>query len=284
MALFTNQATLTYNDNVINSNIVTGEIVQVLSVTKNALSDTYERDKTITYIINIVNSSDSDFTNLTVTDNLGSYTFNTASLVPLTYVDGSVRYFIKGDLQAQPTVAAVSPLTITGITVPANGNATVVYSATVNEFAPLANESQITNTVTVNGNGLSAAITAEETVSLEAGPILSITKAVCPLSVPENGTLTYTFVIRNNGFTEASATDNLVISDAFDPILNITGVSLDGASLTPTTDYTYDAATGNFASVAGVVTVPAATYVQDATTGANSVTPGATVLTVTGTI
>ncbi len=284
MALFTNQATLTYNDNVINSNIVTGEIVQVLSVTKNALSDTYERDKTITYIINIVNSSDSDFTNLTVTDNLGSYTFNTASLVPLTYVDGSVRYFIKGDLQAQPTVAAVSPLTITGITVPANGNATVVYSATVNEFAPLANESQITNTVTVNGNGLSAAITAEETVSLEAGPILSITKAVCPLSVPENGTLTYTFVIRNNGFTEASATDNLVISDAFDPILNITGVSLDGASLTPTTDYTYDAATGNFASVAGVVTVPAATYVQDATTGAYSVTPGATVLTVTGTI
>lgn len=284
MALFTNQATLTYNDNVINSNIVTGEIVQVLSVTKNALSDTYERDKTITYIINIVNSSDSDFTNLTVTDNLGSYTFNTTSLVPLTYVDGSVRYFIKGDLQTQPTVAAASPLTVTGITVPANGNATVVYSATVNEFAPLANDSQITNTVTVNGNGLSAAITAEETVSLEAGPILSITKAVCPLSVPENGTLTYTFVIRNNGFTEAAAADNLVISDTFDPILNITGVSLDGTSLTPTTDYTYDTATGNFASVAGVVTVPAATYVQNTTTGAYSVTPGATVLTVTGTI
>ena len=40
MALFTNQATLTYNDNVINSNIVTGEIVQVLTVTKNALSNT----------------------------------------------------------------------------------------------------------------------------------------------------------------------------------------------------------------------------------------------------
>lgn len=284
MALFTNQATLTYNDNVINSNIVTGEIVQVLSVTKNALSDTYERDKTITYIINIVNSSDSDFTNLTVTDNLGSYTYNATSLVPLTYVDGSVRYFVKGDLQTQPTVTAVSPLTVTGITVPANGNATVVYSATVNEFAPLANESQITNTVTVNGDGLSAAITAEETVNLETGPILSITKAVCPLSVPENGTLTYTFVIRNNGFTEAAASDNLVISDAFDPILNITGVNLDGTALAPTTDYTYDTATGNFATVAGVVTVPAATYVQNTTTGAYSVTPGATVLTVTGTI
>ena len=73
MALFTNQATLSYNDNVVNSNIVTGEIVQVLTVSKTALSDTYERDKTITYIVNIVNSSDSDFTNLSINDNLGEY-------------------------------------------------------------------------------------------------------------------------------------------------------------------------------------------------------------------
>lgn len=284
MALFTNQATLTYNDNVINSNIVTGEIVQVLTVTKNALSDTYERDKTITYIINIVNSSDSDFTDLTVTDNLGAYAFNTATLVPLTYVNDSVRYFIKGDLQSAPTVAAVSPLTITGITVPANGNATVVYSATVNEFAPLDGEARITNTVSVNGGGLSSPVTAEETITLETGPILSITKAVCPLSVPENGTLTYTFVIRNNGFTEATAADNLVIRDTFDPILNITSVTLDGTALTPTTGYTYNAETGEFATVAGAVTVPAATYVRDATTGAYSITPGATVLTVTGTV
>ncbi len=284
MALFTNQATLTYNDNVVNSNIVTGEIVQVLTVTKNALSDTYERDKTITYIINIVNSSDSDFTELTVTDDLGAYAFNTSTLVPLTYVDNSVRYFIKGDLQTNPTVAAASPLTITGITVPANGNATVVYSAKVNEFAPLDGETQITNTVTVSGRGLSSPVTAEETVTLETGPILSITKAVCPLSVPENGTLTYTFVIRNNGFTEATAADNLVIRDTFNPILNITGVTLNGTALTPTTDYTYDVTTGEFATVAGAVTVPAATFVRDATTGAYTVTPGSAVITVTGTI
>lgn len=284
MAIFTNQATLTYNDNVINSNIVTGEIVQVLSVTKNALSDTYERDKTITYIVNIVNSSDSDFTNLTVTDNLGAYAFNTSTLVPLTYVDGSVRYFINGDLQTAPTIASASPLTVTGITVPANGNATIVYSATANEFAPLDGEAQIVNTVTVNGDGLSSPVTAEETLSLETGPILSITKAVSPLSVPENGTLTYTFVIRNNGFTAATAADNLVIRDVFDPILNITSVTLNGTALTPTTDYTYNTATGEFATVAGAVTVPAATFVRDATTGAYSVTPGSTVLTVTGTI
>lgn len=284
MAIFTNQATLSYNDNVVNSNIVTGEIVQVLTVSKNALSDTYERDKTITYIINIVNSSDSDFTGLTVTDNLGAYAFNTTTLVPLTYVDGSIRYFIKGDLQSQPTVTAVSPLTITDITVPANGNATIVYSATVNEFAPLDGETSITNTATVNGRGLSSPITAEETVTLKTGPILSITKAVCPLSVPENGSLTYTFVIRNNGFTAATAEDNLIVRDTFDPKLNIANVTLNGTALTPTTDYTYNADTGDFATVAGAITVPAATFTQDPTTGAYSVTPGSAILTVTGTV
>ena len=284
MAIFTNQATLSYNDNVVNSNVVTGEIVQVLSVSKNALSDTYARGETITYIINIVNSSASDFTGLTLTDNLGEYQFNTTMLRPLTYVDGSVRYFINGELQTAPTVTATSPLTVSGITVPANGNATIVYSAVVNEFAPLVENSQITNTVTVNGTGLTSPVTANENVSLETGPVLSITKALNPLSVPENGTLTYTFVVRNNGFTAATAADNLVIRDTFNPAINITSVTLNGTALTPTTDYTYDAATGEFATVAGTITVPAATYVQDATTGAYAVTPGSAILTVTGTV
>ena len=284
MAIFTNQATLFYNDNVVNSNVVTGEIVQVLSVSKNALSDTYARGETITYIINIVNSSASDFTGLTLTDNLGEYQFNTTMLRPLTYVDGSVRYFINGELQTAPTVTATSPLTVSGITVPANGNATIVYSAVVNEFAPLVENSQITNTVTVNGTGLTSPVTANENVSLETGPVLSITKALNPLSVPENGTLTYTFVVRNNGFTAATAADNLVIRDTFNPAINITSVTLNGTALTPTTDYTYDAATGEFATVAGTITVPAATYVQDATTGAYAVTPGSAILTVTGTV
>ncbi|HAS37206.1 MAG TPA: hypothetical protein DCS04_01080 [Ruminococcaceae bacterium] len=284
MALFTNQATLSYNDNVVNSNIVTGEIVQVLTVSKTALSDTYERDKTITYIVNIVNSSDSDFTNLSINDNLGEYSFNSGSLVPLTYVNNSIRYFINGDLQTAPTVTSVSPLIATNITVPANGNATVVYSATANEFAPLDVESEITNTVTVNGASLSSPITANETITLETGPILSITKALCPLSVPENGALTYTFVIRNTGFTEADNSDDLVIRDVFDPRINITSVILNGVPLSSGTDYTYDQSTGEFVTVAGKITVPAATFVQDSVSGAYSVTPGATTLTVTGTV
>ena len=42
--------------------------------------------------------------------------------------------------------------------------------------------------------------------------------------------------------------------------------------------------TGTFATQEGQITVPAATFTQDATTGEWTVTPGAGTLTVTGTI
>lgn len=39
MATFTNQATLTYNGGTVNSNIVTGELVQVLTASKTAAAE-----------------------------------------------------------------------------------------------------------------------------------------------------------------------------------------------------------------------------------------------------
>ena len=50
------------------------------------------------------------------------------------------------------------------------------------------------------------------------------------------------------------------------------------------TQYTYDPATGAFATVPSNITVPAATFTQDPVTGAYSVIPGTATLTVTGTI
>ena len=59
---------------------------------------------------------------------------------------------------------------------------------------------------------------------------------------------------------------------------------LDGTALAEGTGYTYAITEGDFATVPGVITVPAATYTQDPVSGVWSVTPGTTVLTVTGTI
>ncbi|MEE1066196.1 MAG: hypothetical protein UH249_08705 [Acutalibacteraceae bacterium] len=284
MATFFNQATLTYNDTTINSNIVTGEILEVITATKTALSDTYRPGETVSYAVNITNSGTLPYTDLTVTDDLGAYTFGDTTLVPLTYNEGSARLFINGVLQPSPTVTAGPPLTVSGLTIPADSNATLIYSATVNEFAPFDADSTITNTVTVTGGGLTTDITTQATVSTAQGPQLSISKALSPTTVVDNGEITYTFVIQNTGNEPAIATDNLAITDTFNPILDITSVLFNGTAWTEGTNYTYDEATGTFATLPGQITVPAATYTQDPTTGAFVINPGTATLTVTGTV
>lgn len=75
-----------------------------------------------------------------------------------------------------------------------------------------------------------------------------------------------------------------MVTDTFDPILSGLTVTLDGVTLVEGTDYTYNQNSGEFATVAGRITVPAATAVQDSTTGVWSITPGSTTLVVTGTV
>lgn len=283
MAVFTNQATLRYNGNVINSNIATGEIIEVLSATKTAVITSYNQGSDITYVINIVNSGTIAFTGLTITDNLGEYAFGTGTRVPLDYVDGSVRYYIDGILQAAPAVTVDPPLVISGINVPANGVATIIYVARANGFAPLGIESSITNTAVIGGGGITD-ITVTETVTPESGPRLTITKAISPSTVTENGQLTYTFTIQNIGNTAAVPTDNVAITDTFNPILADLTVALNGVIWAESVNYTYDETTGEFATIPSQITVPAATYVQDPVTGEWIIEPGVAVLTVTGTV
>lgn len=284
MAVFFNQASLSYDGNTVNSNIVSGEIVGVLTATKTAVSETYNGEDTITYVVSLLNSGSSQLTGLTVTDNLGEYVQGGLTLTPLDYVEGSILYYENGVLQAAPTVIAGTDLVISGITVPANGNTTLVYQAIANGTAPLAVGSTITNTVTVTGGGLVNPVTAEETITAQSGARLSITKALSPTTVTENGEISYTFVIENRGNTPIVATDNAVVTDTFDPILENLQVTFNGEVWVEGTNYTYNEATGVFATVPGPITVPAATYTQNPTTGEYTVTPGVSVLTVTGNI
>ena len=284
MATFTNQATLSYNNTVTSSNIVTGELVEDIEVTKIAVIDTYSSGDDVTYIVSIANSGASAITGLTLTDNLGAYTFNSQTLYPLTYIDGSVRYFINGILQPAPVSSGAQPISFTGISVPAGGNALIIYEALVNEFAPLSTASTIENTVTVSGGGLSTEATASETITVSNEPQLTISKNISPSTVTENSQITYTFTIQNYGNSEADATDNAVVTDTFNPVLSNITVAFNGATWAETTDYTYDEATGLFTTVAGKITVPAATYVQDSQTGAWVVNHGESTLIVTGTV
>ena len=275
---FTNSARLSYNDTVVVSNTVVGEIADVLAVTKTALQDTYTTGEQVTYVVSLLNSGTAGLTGLTLTDDLGA---GSGTTVPLSVSTDTVRYFVNGVLQATPTVTGGDTLTVSGITVPAGGNATGVYEVTVNEFASPEAGASVTNTVSVAGSGI-APVTASATITVTEGPVLSITKSLSPVPVSENGTLTYTFLIQNTGNAATSESDNLILSDTFEPILSGITVTYNGAVM-PATDYSYEESTGVFATNAGAISVPAATFTETAD-GAWITTPGTATLTVTGTI
>ena len=284
MAIFTNQATLTYNGSSTNSNIAYGEILDVLVVTKTAVEGNYAPGQIVTYVVTLRNTGNASLNGLVVTDDLGGYEFNGTTVYPLTYEAGSVVLFTNGVPQAAPTVAAGPPLVFSDITVPAGGDVVIVSQAQANAFADPAVGGRIDNTVTVTGDGLSAPITATETVTVEAQQALTISKSITPVQVVDNDRVTYTFVIQNTGNQAVVATDNAAITDTFDPILTALTVTFDGAAWTQGVQYNYNEATGLFTTVPGQILVPAATYVQDPVTGAYTATPGIATLTVTGTI
>ena len=280
MPAFYNQATLFYNDQTALSNIVQGQLVEALSITKTAVGGTYRSGEPITYAVSILNAGNAAYTGLTLTDDLGAYTFGGGSLIPLSYVDGSARLLVNGVLQPAPTVAAADPLTITGLTVPAGGDAVVLYTVTANGYAPPSGS--VTNTASLSGAQLTAPVTDSETVTAVMAADLSILKAIDPVTVVGGGPITYTFTIRNNGTVAAVATDNVTVTDLFDPILAIQSVTLNGMPLAEGAGYTYNPATGAFSTVPGVITVPGAQVQQDPLTGVWQVTPGTTVLEVVG--
>lgn len=282
MAIFTNQAILSYRNGVVSSNIVTGEIVEALAITKDSLLDTYSTGDTVTYVVGIFNSGSTPLSCVTVSDDLGAYPFGSTTLVPLTYVNGSMSYYVNGVLQPTPTVTVGTELVVSGLTVPANGYAQLIYQVRVNAFAPVVVGGEIVNIVTATGGGESA--TAQETITVAEAPILGITKGINPTTVSENGQLTYTFTVQNLGNTEAGVGDYLVITDVFNPTLDPITVTYNGTLWTEGVEYNYDPVSGLFTTAPGNITVPAATYVQDPVTGEWNVTPGTSTLVVTGTV
>ena len=281
MAVFYNQATLQVGDVTVTSNVVSGEVVCELSMTKTAVNGTYQPGAVITYAVSFINTGAAAYTGLTLTDDLGTYTLESGvTAVPLTYAEGSVLYFQNGMPQPAPQVVSESPLILGGITIPAEGTAMLLYQAVVNEYASPTGE--IVNTISSTGARLTETVSASDTIHAAAAPILSILKSISPASVPENGTVTYTFELQNSG--SQAVEEGAVLSDLFDPILNDPNVTYNGTAWTQGTEYTYAPETGLFTTAAGQITIPAASASQDPDTGVWTLVPGTATLVVTGTI
>ena len=285
MATFFNQATLSYNGNVKSSNVTTGQIIEVLSASKNAVLDNYSLDNDAVFVVSIINNGNTAFNNITVTDNLGSYTpeGSTTDVVPLTYVNDSVNLYVNGIQQTAPTVSDTNPLTIENINVPANSNVIIIYAAKPNQFAPPGTDGNITNRAVISGNNF-ADITVSETITPNNSANLTISKSLSPTEVEENGEITYTFVIENYGNTASLPTDNVIFRDVFSPVLNSLTATFNGTTLVQGTNYSYDNTTGEFVTLNGQIEVPEAKFTQNAQTGIWSVQPGVSTLIIKGNI
>lgn len=277
MAVFTNFATLSYNGRSLRSNTVTGEIHESVTVQKTAVSGSYGAGDTLSYAVSLVNTGTAPVTGITVTDDLGAYESDGVTLYPLSYVDGTLRLFVNGVLQPAPALTAGPPLAVSGITIPAGGSAVLVYEAAVTAYAPLAAGSEISNTAVTGSASASAVVPADTAAEL------SITKALSPLVVGSSGELSYSFEISNSGNTAVSAADDAILSDDFDPVLANLSVSFNGTAWTQGVNYSYDEASGAFATLPGQLAVPAASYTQNPD-GTWTVQPGTATLTVSGTI
>lgn len=283
MAIFYNQATLSYRGGVTNSNITAGELLDSVAVTKTATARTYAPGDLITYIVTVSNNGAAAVSGVTVTEDLGAYEQAGQLLYPLEYVEGSLLYYVDGVPCEPPAAAADAPLEVSGIDLAAGSSLMLIYAARVTGDAPLGPDAQIVNTTSAMCSCMTEPATASAAVAMESEVSLTISKALTPLTSAGCSRITYTFVIQNTGTAEASAEDGVTVTDTFEPRLTDLSVTYNGQPWTAPDNFAYDEATGLFSTGAGQITVPAAAYAP-ATDGGWVTTPGVAVLTVTGTI
>lgn len=283
MNTFTNQATLNLNGTVITSNKVRGFVLDKVTVSKAVVKNTYQKvGDSIVYTIGINNKTNTDITNVIFKDNLGEYVYTTdIKVVPLTYSDGTLKFFENGILQPkrEPTIADDGTIVLDDITVPANGNVVISYETIVNSYAQLNAGGYIKNKAEFTGtNDVEAE--AEAIIYAEVSPDLRIQKELYPTILDDSEEqVTYRFVIENYGNMEVTPFSGLILSDTFNPALKIEQVTIGDRTATEDVDYTYE--DGEFNTIAGKIVVGKASYQRDAT-GKVTVTPARTYVAISG--
>ena len=172
MATIENFATVSFTSGGVEvtktSNLAEIELESSLKLSKSTLGDTYSGNTPITYILSVTNNSTSTISNISVTDDLGTFVFNTLELTPLTFNDPALLLVNGQDSSAQLTVNTDFPERIIFTLPPlaAGATANIIYSVVPNNFAPLDVQSTITNTATLTSDFECAEDTASATITV----------------------------------------------------------------------------------------------------------------------
>lgn len=287
MATIENFATVSYTSGGVattaTSNTAEIELTSSVALTKETLGDTYTSDSDITYILSVRNTSSSPITNITVTDDLGTFLFGTLELTPLTYTGPAILLINGIDSTASLTVdsSTAGTLVFTIPTLAAGAVANIIYKAVPNEFAPLGANASITNTATLAADAGCADAEASATVQTLDAAALTVVKQMSPNPVVCGDTVTYTITLYNYGNIPA---EDVRLTDTFSPAPTDITVTRNGVAV-PATDYTYtDGVLTVPALTSDADTVPAATFTRNTETGEVTVSPGIVEYVVTGTI
>ena len=287
MATIENFATVSYTSGGIATTTVSNtagiELTSSVTLTKETLGDTYSSGSDVTYILSVRNTSSAPVTNITITDDLGTFDFGTLELTPLTYTGPAILLINGVDSTAQLTVDATSGTSVifTVSTLAAGAVANVIYEALPNEYAPRDTEGSITNTATLTADAACVDDTASATVQTLDAADLTVVKQMCPNPVVCGDTVTYRITLYNYGNIPA---ENVRITDNFSPAPTNISVTRNGEAV-PATDYTYlDGLLTVPALTSDADTVPAATFTRSTDTGEISVSPGVVEYVITGTI
>ena len=286
--VITNQATINYNNGraaaIARSNVATALLQGSLDIEKTSLATAYRVGNDLTYMISLRNTSGSALNDVSVTDDLGTYIpEGGTAATPLTYI-GPAQLYVGGVFVStiEPTATAADSVSFNVPSIPAGGNAQILYAVNVNGNASGAIGSNITNTASASGAGVTEPVTDSLTIPADEYSDVRIIKTMTPNPVTDGGVLTLNFDILNYGNQDAG---NVVFSDTFDPELTDITVSVNGAPVN-TTDYTYTGGTLTIPAPGSnyVLDVPAAQYSQNGAGGEYNRSPGTANIVVTGRI
>lgn len=276
--IITNQAMLNYRYGTARSSTVSNVVRAVLngplSISKTAMSESYRIGQNITFMITVTNNRTAEAENISVADTLGTFEIDGINVTPLTYI-GPARLFINGGAETNITpIIGADNIVFSIPSIPAGGNARIIYVVRVNNFAEQEADSTITNTATADfdcGCPCTEAVSDSSTITAEEYADVRIVKSICPNPVVCGDDVAFSFELYNYGNMAAT---EVVLTDRFDPALSDIQVFVDGV-LIPSEYYNYINGVLRLPALDSEfgITIPAATFERDES-GNITVIPG----------